>query len=191
MSEEHSTKSNNDAGNNDAGDDDAPMSTRDKLFFLGVMTVIALGAGFVMMSVFEDMRLQMHAHNNFVPVQAKVLESEVKTRNSHGSGNNRVTHYPYIYYRFEIDGKGYRSKRYSYAFGLEASKSRAQEIVAAYPPGAVVTAYYNPENPKKALLDISKPDPTWFYAFMALFGAIYLFIAGAVISAALPRRKAL
>ncbi len=186
MSDEHSTQ-----GNNDEGDDDAPMSTRDKLFFLGVMAAIALGAGFVVMSVFEDMRLQMHAHSNFVPVQAKVLESEVKTRNAHGSGNNRVTYYPYIYYRFEVDGKGYRSKRYSYTYGLEASKSRAEEIVASHPPGAVLTAYYNPENPKKALLDISKPDPTWFYAFIALFGAIYLFIAGTVIRAVFPRQKAL
>ena len=145
------------------------------LFVIAVLTFIAVVAGIIVYQTMEDSRLQQFAHESFVPVQAKVLESEVRSRTRDG----KRSYHPHIYYRFEVEGKGYRSKRYSF-ININNTKSSVEAAVANHPVGAVVTAYYNPDNPKKAVLDNSEPDLTRFYIFIAAFGAVYLFIVGVV-----------
>lgn len=158
---------------------------QNPLFILLVLTFIAAVAGFLVYDHMEDHRKQTFAHENFQPVQARVLEAEVNSR----TRDNRTSYRPSIRYRYEVDGKGYKTRRYSYYNNSSRSKSDIEAIVAEYPVGGTVTAYYNPENPKRAVLDNSKPDATMFIIFICLFSAVYLFIVGVFIRQFLAGRK--
>lgn len=147
------------------------------LFIIVVMTFIAAVAGVICYHAMEDYRDQQFAHETFQPVQATILESKVKSRTRDG----KRTYRPYVYYRYDVEGKGYRSKKYMYYYNLNTTRGNAEDIIARYPAGASVTAYYNPVYPKNAVLNNSEPDPTLFLIFITIFGAVYLLIVGSLI----------
>lgn len=161
-------------------------ATDSPLFFFAVVGFILVVAGFVAYDASKDYRAQLHASETFLPVQAKVLESEVKSRTRDGKTSYR----PYIRYRFEVDGQGYKSSRYAFFNSSMSSRARAEEIVAAHPVGSTVTAYYNPGNPKKAVLDNAPPDATLVLIFFGVFGVIALFIIGVGVHNIFTSRRA-
>ena len=169
---------------------DVPVTKSVKsspLFIVAVLAFIAGVAGFIAYDAAEDYRRQVYAHEHYVPVVATVLESEVKTRRSPSS--NKTSWHPVIRYRYEVNGKGYKSRRYSYAYTFNNSQDFAERAVAVHPVGANTTAYVDPENPKRAVLDNSLPDTTLITWFFAGFGAVFLFIAGVVIKGLLAQRR--
>ncbi|MFP4313684.1 MAG: DUF3592 domain-containing protein [Alphaproteobacteria bacterium] len=145
---------------------------QNPFFILAVLTFIAAVAGFIVYDTMEDARKQQNAYERFVPVQAKVLESDIKS----STRNNRTSYRPAIRYRYVVDGQGYKRRSYTYFEGSSRNKSEIEEIVAAFPVGASVTAYIDPDNPKRAILDNSKPDTTMFTIFIVVFSSVYLWI---------------
>ncbi|MCD8496640.1 MAG: DUF3592 domain-containing protein [Alphaproteobacteria bacterium] len=166
---------------------DIPAKPIPVLFVIGILSFIACVGGFVAWDAAEDYRKQVYASEHFVPVQATVLESEVKTRRSHNS--NKTSWHPAIRYRYEVDGKGYKSRRYSYTTLFNNTREFAEKVVAEHPVGATVTAYYDPERPKRAVLDNTLPDTTLIMTFFALFFGVFLFIGGIVVRQLLAQRR--
>lgn len=93
-------------------------------------------------------------------VPGVVVRSDVEVNETPSLDPNGVTIYrrselPVIEYVYRVAGQEYHSQtvragdRYS-NFGVSANKER---ILAAYPAGATVTVYYNPENPSEAALE--------------------------------------
>lgn len=58
---------------------------------------------------------------------------------------------PYIAYRYEADGKSYTSSKIAFMFFT--GDSFAEKAVAAYPQNKIVTVYYDPTDPAKAILE--------------------------------------
>lgn len=114
---------------------------------------ILIGVGLIggAVYVYTD---QVQALNTFEPVEAQIVDAHVDKRvvNS-GNGNTRESFTPDITYEYVVDGTTYRSSNYEAGIGRSGTgQSHAEATVARYPPGTVVTAYYNPANPREAFL---------------------------------------
>jgi flagellar basal body-associated protein FliL len=84
----------------------------------------------------------------------RVLGAGVEPRRSHSSeGGYSTSYYPVVLYEYSVMGRTFQSNRLTVGgevgYGFPAW---AQRVVAGYTPGAMVTVYYNPENPAEAVL---------------------------------------
>jgi len=59
-------------------------------------------------------------------------------------------------YEYEIDGKKYRSYRWSF-FNIHSRSRYARTIISQYPKGRKVKVYYDPVHPSCAVIDHSFP----------------------------------
>ena len=82
----------------------------------------------------------------------RVLSSGVQIH-SHSSGRGGRIHspYPYVVYRYQVNGQEFQNKRMHFGNvigGLGATRSAAR-----YPAGMTVPVFYNPQNPNEAVLE--------------------------------------
>lgn len=84
------------------------------------------------------------------PVTATVLSSQVLSRSS----KNGVTYYPAITYQYTVQSRTRTADRvFPLPIRVSTSNRRwAEGIVADYPVGRKVPAYYDPQNPDRAFL---------------------------------------
>lgn len=118
---------------------------------------------------------QMKAGQNFAPVSATAVSSEVKER-----GGDQTTHgtsfHPEIVYRYSVGGKEYQSSRYFFTGEGWPDRESAQKVIERYPANAQVQAYVNPNDPSEAVLDASRPSagmffflvPFWIFSFVVV-----------------------
>lgn len=176
---------------NDEADDDTQsdaLEGQNPLFVIGVLVFITVVGFFVGMDALSEYRLQIDAHERFVPVEAKVLRAEISVRRNNNT--NRNSYHPAIRYAYVVDGEVHKSRTYNYFKGDRGSRSKAEEIVAAYPVDARVTAYVDPDDAERAVLDNARPGDAWkVMAFFIIFFAILLLIVGVVVKALLSRAR--
>ncbi len=165
--------------NNEEHSSDDALNGQNPLFVIAVFLFIAGVGFFVGMDALREYRLQIDAFERFVPVEAKILRAEIAVRRNNNT--NRNSYHPAIRYAYAVDGKVYKSRTYSYFQGNRGARSKAEAIVAAHPVDARVTAYVDPSDPERAVLDNQRPVDAWkVMAFFTAFFGILLFI-GAVI----------
>ena len=58
-----------------------------------------------------------------------------------------------VHYRYEVGGTEFRSSQVSFAQHGSSDKSHAEGIVQRYPPGTRVRVYYDPADPRAAVLE--------------------------------------
>ena len=160
----------------DQGGDDA-LNGQNPLFVVAVFLFIAGVGFFVGMDALREYRLQIDAFERFVPVEAKILRTEISVRRNNNT--NRNSYHPAIRYAYVVDGKVYKSRVYSYFQGDRGVRSKDEAIVAAHPVDARVTAYVDPDDPERAVLDNERPADAWkVMAFFIAFFGILLLSAG-------------
>lgn len=168
---------NDEADNETQGD---ALNGQNPLFVIAVFLFIAGVGFFVGMDALHEYRLQIDAFERFVPVEAKILRTEIAVRRNNNT--NRNSYHPAIRYAYAVDGKVYKSRTYSYFQGDRGARSKAEAIVAAHPVDARVTAYIDPDNPERAVLDNARPTDAWkVIAFFIAFFGILLFIGGIIV----------
>jgi hypothetical protein len=67
---------------------------------------------------------------------------------------------PVLSYDYAVEGVAYTARKRNVLPAEQATytdRRRAEMIVARYAAGSVVDVYYNPANPKQALLEVPKP----------------------------------
>ncbi|MFB6140005.1 MAG: DUF3592 domain-containing protein [Halosimplex sp.] len=79
-----------------------------------------------------------------------------------------------VTYRYTVDGQTYESD--NVYPGGQPSKDNADKIVSQYPPGATVTAHYNPDDPSQAFL--IKDRHIMFSLMLVGMGGISLLAVG-------------
>jgi hypothetical protein len=121
------------------------------------------------------------AERRFRPVQASILSSRVDTRRSTGKDEHWM-HRPAVRFAYEVDGRRHESETYGFDDTSSSDRGYAERVVARYPAGRSVTAWYDPERPVVAVLEKAVAGPVAFgLFFMRPFwaaGAILLFMAG-------------
>lgn len=85
-------------------------------------------------------------------VSGRVLNSSlIRTPRRGTSGGG--SYIPMIVYEYQVDGRVYRSQRYSFGTQIGTGFTGiASRVVNQYPEGSAVEVYYNPDNPSEAVL---------------------------------------
>ena len=143
---------------------------RSSLVFMAVLcsAFVALGAWLFLT---EGRRL-----SNARPVPATVLATDVRSVRSTGRGGTTVTLKPVVLFRYNINGREYTADRVT---PLNESRSGqwAYKLIARYPVGATVTAWFDPAHPEQAFLlhEWSLP-PLFFVVFPLLLLGLMTFM---------------
>ena len=88
-------------------------------------------------------------------------------------------------YRYTVDGKAFVSDRTALEFNLYRGRAAANAVIGGAEPGGPVTVWYDAGNPRRAVLDNSRPTSQRFFetgvvagAAIALLGAIAVLTLG-------------
>jgi hypothetical protein len=99
----------------------------------------------------------VRATRHWLPADGKVIASRVVSRTSrqHSSFNTDVANTPLVEYEYQVDGKSLRCDRIMIGGGK--SEVELEYVLGRYPLGAKVVVYYNPADPRQAVLERDIP----------------------------------
>jgi uncharacterized protein DUF3592 len=158
---------------NNKTSDQVCRKTNWELFIFGLFfTAFSL---YMSYAVFLSHQKQTDASDNFVPVKAKILLSQVtQTIKSESTSDTNQVYLPDIHYEYVVNGQVYQSKKFNYAGeGFSRSKD-ATRVIRYYPEGSMQSAYYNPDNPNEAVLH----KPTSSKVSLSIFFPALFVLAG-------------
>ena len=122
------------------------------------------------------------------PVQARILSSRVTRETSSRSDVDDaipITYYfPEVVYEYDVEGLTYTSNKILF-LTVNCRRVEAEETVARYPAGAQVTAWVDPRQPRRAVLEPGLRGKRGKYAKAAIVGAVFT-AAGAAVWLLLP-----
>ena len=109
---------------------------------------LLIGAG---LSVWGWSILQnARASANWPAADGQIVSSEV-THSTDAEGGDSYS--PEVNYTFQVNEQSYVNSRIKFGENSYSSRRKAEEIAAAYPTGQGVTVYYEPEDPRNAVLE--------------------------------------
>jgi hypothetical protein len=97
----------------------------------------------------------------------KIISSRLSAERDSGF-NKPMMYGTSIKYEYSIDGKAFVSNRILFGQMTSNWSNGANTLISRYPPGKVVTVYYNPKNPEIAVLEPGKIG-TILFVFIAFF----------------------
>ncbi|HNN13413.1 MAG TPA: DUF3592 domain-containing protein [Anaerolineales bacterium] len=142
------------------------LDSADLLFLcltFGTLAFCAIIANIYLFRMLMRAKRSEEAAQGWSATQGLVLRSEVKVRQS----LNDDSTFPYVRYSYEVAGKTYHSDQI--IPGGEISDLTTYKVVQRYPAGAQVTVYYDPHDPRKAVLERSSKfsNNTWLFIIVA------------------------
>jgi len=128
------------------------MSTDLQLLLLFFGPILLIGAGLVFYGLRQ--RIRARASAGWPSVQGKALSAGVKEQVvSSGKTHSRQTWYrPTVEYEYQVDGARYQSNRIAFGNVSSQDEGAAQHILDQTVKSGSVQVYYNPQNPKDAVL---------------------------------------
>ena len=142
--------------------------------FFGIILIsIAFLIGSAISYVAYDLYSKQVAAGNFLPVDAVITKSRISQKSiSKGS----QTYYKDVSFEYTVDGTKYTSNLWSF-FGNQALGSeRFGGQIASHPEGKKFKAFYNPKNPKIAVIDNTPPKDYMTYAITIFLVGFISFI---------------
>ena len=124
------------------------------------MALFAALTDYYMVQYISDERKAEKEASEWPSVNGTVLTARLV---SHGSIRYRAD-FPEVSYSFEVNGKVYKGKHIS--AGGEMGGVTAQGVLDRYPVGSQVTVFYDPHNPKKAVLEKKSVNLKWLWAIL-------------------------
>ncbi|MEO8395041.1 MAG: DUF3592 domain-containing protein [Chloroflexota bacterium] len=116
---------------------------------------------------------KVRASKNWSSTSARILASDVEMRRTRSGTGTGTSYYPAVVYEYAVNGQRFQSRRIR--FGTEIGygfRRMAENTVAKYPNGGLVSAFYDPQNPTEAVLEQSAGGSN------RMFGCIVLVILG-------------
>lgn len=128
---------------------------------------------------------------NWVEVTVIATKTDVELVST-GSGDNRDNSYlPKVSYSFLVDGQVYRNDEIRLGGMAQNSRAEAEAVLAGYPLGQEMSAFYNPANPAQSVLEPGVHSnlrvSLLFSALFMLLGALIL-VGGVLVGALGPDR---
>jgi hypothetical protein len=107
-------------------------------------------------------------------VEGKVLVSEVVYDPGGPRAGSAFAYKPNVQFQYLVDGRIYRSKKFSFGQSTFAKRSSAEKIANRYPGGSTVDVWYKPQEPGIAVLE---PGGGWTTSFVLLgVGVVFAMI---------------
>ena len=113
--------------------------------FFGIFAIIGLIAGWFLL---VKPVMQVIDARSWSAVPCVVESSKIRSHSS----DDGTTYSVDILYRYEFDGRTYKSNRYEFIGGSSSGRSGKEAIIRQYPRGAKKTCYVNPDDPAEAVL---------------------------------------
>jgi hypothetical protein len=144
------------------------------IVFASIFMISFGGVGFWALSKMGQMLLQWQKANSYVPVDANIVDAELKVKRDSDSTTYRVQ----ARYEYEFQGKRYSSSRVGIADGSDNfdryQRDMANRLQRAKQNGATVRAWVDPNRPELALLD---REMRWKqFVFMIPFGLVFTLV---------------
>ncbi|TAE78009.1 MAG: DUF3592 domain-containing protein [Verrucomicrobia bacterium] len=140
---------------------DAPPFVTTVFFLFFAVAGLGLLGGLILPKALDWASMQ-----RWKSVDAEVIWSRVK----HKSGSDGATYAVDLFYRYEFDGREYRSNRYDILGGSSSGRSGKEAIVKAHPAKSRLEVFVNPVEPWHAVV---KRDLGW-WGWFALFPLPFL-----------------
>jgi hypothetical protein len=124
---------------------------------------------------------QTEVSRKWVPVQARILDSAVVTKQlpcSKGSSLTCDFYVPEVRYAYEISGQHFESRVIGDSQDPTTNRALAESPVAEFPKGARATAYVNPANLASAVLH--KGLEGWTIAVFVGAGLVWAVLWGGI-----------
>ncbi|MFX1511456.1 MAG: DUF3592 domain-containing protein [Promethearchaeota archaeon] len=157
-----------------------PETFSDRRFYVILKTVLGFGV-FIAFYFFRKSLREIKASTKWPSVEGEIVASKLGVR----FDDEGVWIYkPNIIYSYLVGGREYHGERIIIMQAFYPSKSWAQKQVDKYPLGLRVNVYYNPDAPKKAVLEPGMNfhfQILWF-VILPLFGGIIWLIFSEIIS---------
>ncbi len=150
------------------------------ILWFGCSALIFGMAGAALLYTYFQQRGEARASAGWPATEGKIIHTEVRASSSGDSLN--TVYYPQIRYEYSVLGQTYTGSQITFG-GTPAKNTlrEAKKALAAYPYGASVTVYYNPENPQDAVLKRTLRGG----ALMLTLGSVFILSAGCLILAGL------
>jgi hypothetical protein len=142
-------------------------------FIPAVIGLALLGWAFVVLQAAREARA-------WPTVTGKITASGVHERVSRDKEGDPYTEYtPYVRYSFSVNDRPFEGDRIAVGYNEEGSHSQARFAVARYPVGATVKVYYDPANPRSAVLQLGTRNmSTPIFIGIACIGLALFFLFG-------------
>ena len=117
--------------------------------FVGLFFII--GLVLILKSIRDKKKAE--ASSSWPSAVGTVTESKIIENVSYDEDHYRRTTYRAdVHYTYNVIGTPYESKKLAFGATESSSAKSAQEVIARFPVGASVPVYYNPNDPKEAVL---------------------------------------
>jgi hypothetical protein len=123
---------------------DSPRAILFPFFFLFGAAGLGVLLGLVVPAWF-----QFFSARTWVETPATVVWSRVRSH----SDSDGTTYSADVFYRYEFNGREYRSNRRSFFSGSSSGHAGKQNTVDEHPPGKPIVCYANPRRPWEAVLE--------------------------------------
>jgi hypothetical protein len=135
---------------------------------------------------------QWHRLRSFVPTEAVVTATDIKTHISNDSDTGTSYSYqPLVSRRYQVQGRAYTTSEVLPLAGYAGGGDWARQTINRYHPGERVTTYYDPANPSRGfLLPQLSYAPLIFIQFPMLFLLIGALVAAFFLAPGQPGARA-
>ncbi|MEW5718265.1 MAG: DUF3592 domain-containing protein [Chloroflexota bacterium] len=117
-----------------------------QVFLIGFAPLALIGA----LCLFIGLRNRAHARasTEWLNVPGNLLSFEI----TRGKTKRQTHYYPHLEYEYTVNGTRYTSKRISFGYLAYDSEDEVKSDIERQIRGNPVKVYYNPKNPKDAVL---------------------------------------
>ena len=145
------------------------------LIIAAAIGLILVALNFFMIRTFQETRNRENAAQTWPTVTGQIGVSEVRT---HSHLEHRSAAFPHVSYTYQVKGKTYHST--NIMAGGDIGGLNVESTLARYPQGASVTVYYDPHNPKDAVLEPGKKTVSMAIWLMLIVMNIFVCVVGVV-----------
>lgn len=133
--------------------------------FFGLFAIAGLG---ILFGVIFPSWQKYFAAKSWFEVPAEVIWSKVTSH----SGDDSTTYSCDIFYRYDFEGKKYKSDKGSFFDGSSGGRDAKEKLANAHPKGKSITVFVNPEKPWQAVRERDMGAQAWFTLFPLPFIAV-------------------
>jgi hypothetical protein len=133
--------------------------------FFGIFALVGVG---VLIPLFIMPMIRILDARDWQSVPCRILRSEVRSHDS----DDGTTYSVHILYEYNVDGKTYRTDRYSFMGGSSSGYKGKRLIVDRYPKGSQASCWVDPTQPTEAVL-FRGFSPVMFFG---LIPAVFLLV---------------
>ncbi len=137
---------------------------------LFLLIFIGLGIWLVIKSI-QDKK-KAGESQNWPSTLGTITQSQVSESVS-TSDDDLPSYHPSVKYSYAVGGESFESNKIYFGAVSSGSQKKAQEVIARYSQGSTVTVFYNPINPKEAVLERQSKSTT----VMLVLGIVFVLMA--------------